>query len=177
MYGSQRHVKCDETYPACRRCTSSGRSCDGTSEPSNTWEVLTVSSLSPSPDRSRSPGRHDDKAEASFAFFQLRTLDYLVDLLGNEWKPLVLRATRQNDAIYYAALSIGSMHRTVLQRQVLCTGLDVDEYAVQQYTRSLRCLVSDNRKTSVDTVLAACLLYIGFEVGCSSYCLPESYLQ
>jgi hypothetical protein len=167
--GSQRHVKCDETHPSCKRCTSTGRECDGCPEPSDAWEVLTLSSISasPSPERRTSAGRYDDKAEASFAFFQLRTVDYLSGLLGREWKPLVLRAADQNDAIYHAALSIGSIHKTVLQKQKLCIHLDEDEYAVQQYTRSLRRLLSGQEahgSTSVDIILAACILYIGFEV-------------
>lgn len=111
--------------------------------------------------------RHDGNAEVSFAFFQLHTLDYLADLSGQAWKALVLRAAEQNDAIHHAALAVGSMHKTVLSQQVLSTDLHDDEYAVQQYTHSLRKLAaaqSVDNSNSVDVVLAACVLYIGFEV-------------
>jgi hypothetical protein len=79
----------------------------------------------------------------------------------------VLRAAEQNDAIYHAALAIGSMHRTIMSKQLLSTDLDDDMYAVKQYTRSLRMLASkadSEHFATVDIVLAACILFIGFEV-------------
>jgi hypothetical protein len=161
-------VKCDETYPACKQCTSTGRACDGCALPSNEWEVVTVSSISSSPNRRPNLARYDDKAEACFAFFQHRTVDYLTGLLDQQWKPVVLRAAEQNDAIYHAVLAIGSMHKTTMSRQSLSTDLNDDEYAVRQYTRSLRMLASRSESdpvAKIDVILAACILFVGFEVG------------
>jgi hypothetical protein len=164
-----RHVKCDETYPACKKCTSTGRKCDGCAQPSAEWEVVTVSSISPtsSPDRRPSPGRYDEKAEVCFAFFQHSTVNYLAGLLDHQWKGLLLRAAEQNDAIYYAAVAMGSMHKTVMSRQLLGTDVDEDLYAIKQYTQSLRILASrpdSNHVASVDVMLTACILFTGFEV-------------
>lgn len=164
---SFRHLKCDETFPACKRCTTTGRACSGCPEPSNEWEVVTIPAISSSPDRRPSPTQYDDKAEACFSFFQRRTVDYLTGLLGQPWKPLVLRAAEQSDAIYHAVLAIGSMHKTIISRQSLSTGLNDDNYAVGQYTRALRILASppdSSQAFTTDVVLAACLLFIGFEV-------------
>jgi hypothetical protein len=164
---SIRHVKCDETYPACKRCTSTGRTCDGCANPSPKWEVVTIPSISSSPERRPSPAQYDENAEACFAFFQHRTADYLAGLLDQRWKSLVLRAAEQNDAIYHAVLAIGSMHRTIVSRQSLSSGLDDDMYAVKQYTRSMRMLASgpdSEQFATVDVTLAACILFIGFEV-------------
>jgi hypothetical protein len=160
-----RHVKCDETFPACERCSSTGRKCDGCAPPSAEWEIVTSSSISSSPERRPGPARYDDESGACFAFFQYRTADYLTGLLDQQWKPLVLRAAEQNDAIYHAVLAIGSMHRTVMSRQRRSSDLDEDVYAVKQYTRSLRILAAQaDNVASVDVVLAACILFIGFEV-------------
>jgi hypothetical protein len=128
---------------------------------------VTVSSISSSPDRRPSSAGYDDRAEACFAFFQHRTVDYLTGLLDQQWKPVVLRAAEQNDAIYHAVLAIGSMHKTIISRQLLSTDLDDDKYAVKQYTRSLRMLASgpdSDHVATVDVILAACILFIGFEV-------------
>jgi hypothetical protein len=171
-YKSIRHVKCDETYPACKRCTTTGRVCDGFAQSSAEWEIVTVSSISsssisPSPEIHPSPARYDEKAEVCLSFFQHRTIDYLAGLLNQQWKPLMLRAADQNDAIYHAMLAMGSMHKTVVSRQSLSTDLDDDVYAVKQYTRSMRMLASELNKdnvNSIDIILTACILYIGFEV-------------
>jgi hypothetical protein len=125
---------------------------------------VTVSSVSATPSRRPSPAQYDDEAEACFAFFQHRTVDYVAGLLGQQWKPLVLRAAEQSDAIYYAVLALGSMHKTVLSRQSLSTDLDEDVYAVKQYTRSLRLLGLGDQAATVDIILTACILFIGFEV-------------
>jgi hypothetical protein len=160
---SLRHVKCDETYPACKRCTSTSRTCDGCAQSSDKWEVVTVSSISSGLDRRPSLAQYDNKAEACFTFFEHRTVGYLAGLLDQQWKPLVLRAAEKNDAIYHAVLAIGSMHKTIMSRQLLSTALDDDGYAVKQYTRSLRML--GDHIAAVDVVLTACILFIGFEVG------------
>ncbi|KIV99596.1 uncharacterized protein PV09_08772 [Verruconis gallopava] len=161
-----RHVKCDEAYPSCRRCLSAGRICDGCAAPSDDWEVVTVSSIGTSPDRRPSPARYDGQAADCFAFFQRHTVEYLTGLLDQDWKQLLLQASEHSDAIYHAALAMGSMHRTVLSRQSLSVGLEEDPYAVKQYTKSLRMLAparNNDQSISADIVLSACLLFIGFE--------------
>lgn len=155
-------MKCDETYPACNRCISTGRTCDGCTQRSDEWEIVTIPSVSPGLGRRPSPSKYDGKAEASFTFFQRRTADYLAGLFDRQWKELVLRAAEQNDAIYHAVLAIGSMHKSFMSRQWLNIE-EEDTYAVKQYSRSLRTLAS-KRSATVDTVLAACIIYIGFEV-------------
>jgi hypothetical protein len=54
-----------------------------------------------------------------------------------------------------------------MSKQALSTNLDEDMYAVGQYTRSLRMLASGAKSdpvATVDVILAACILFIGFEV-------------
>jgi hypothetical protein len=162
-------VKCDELYPACQKCTSTGRVCDGTSQPANSWEVITVSSISPTsnPDRRPSPARYDEKAEICFAFFKQHTINYLAGLLDHQLKALFLRAVEQNDAIYHAAVAMGSMHKTVFARQSMSTDFSEDVYAVKQYNKSLRILAArpDSKHVApVDVMLTACILFTGFEV-------------
>lgn len=164
-----RHLKCDELWPACQKCTSTGRICDGTAQPSTSWAVVTVSSMSPtsSPDRRLSPAHYDEKAEVCFAFFQHHTVNYLAGLLDHQLKALLLRAVDQNDAIYHAAVALGSMHKTIVAKQSLSTDFEEDVYAVKQYNRSLRILTDrpdSSHATPVDVILIACILFTGFEV-------------
>ncbi|KAF2430654.1 hypothetical protein EJ08DRAFT_214961 [Tothia fuscella] len=167
-----RHIKCDETYPACKQCTATGRTCDGFAQPSTEWRNVTVSSTSPyliSPCPKRRPNCPDGDAgyaDICFSFFEFRTVDYLTGLLGQEWKPLMLQAVEQNDAVYHAMLAMGSMHKTISTKQTLDNTLEEDIYAVQQYTRAMRILVSkinNDGAAPVDVVLTACILFIGFE--------------
>jgi hypothetical protein len=94
-------------------------------------------------------------------------VDYLAGLLDDRWKSSILQAVEQSDALYHASLAIGSMHKTLLSKQVLRIRLEDDQYAIKQYTQSLRMLSpnSDSKnETPIEVVLTACLLYIGFEV-------------
>lgn len=128
---------------------------------------MTAPSITSSPDRRPNSVQYDGEAEACFAFFQHRTVEYLTGLLDQQWKLIVLRAAEQNDAIYHAVLAIGSMHKTIVSKQSLSTHLNYDTYAVKQYTRSLRMLMSTrdgDHVATVDTILAACILFTGFEV-------------
>lgn len=123
-----------------------------------------MSSISSSPSRRPSPTEHDGKAEAALAFFQGKTADYLAGLLDRHWKNYVLRAAEQNDAIYHAVLAIGSMHKSIMTKNPPSIDGGSEVYAVKQYTRSLRLLASGESAT-IDVMLAACILFVGFEVG------------
>lgn len=139
------------------------------------WDVMTISSvsssasssLSPSPERKLSPRPYEANADACFAYFQLHTVDYLAGLLDRGLSPFILRAVEQNEALYHAALAMGSMHKTIMSGQKLQIQLDDNQYAIQQYTKALRKLVpgQDHGTTvPVEVILTACLLFIGFEV-------------
>ena len=124
-------------------------------------------SLSPSPERRPNVGTYDDRADASFLFFKQHTIDYLAGLLDYQWGPLILRAIEHSDALYHAALAMGSVHKTVLSQQKLEIDLDGDHFALKEYTRALRSLSPTSKmasSTPVEIVLTACLLFLGFEV-------------
>lgn len=132
----------------------------------------TCSSISPPPERRRRSGQHDDREDVSLAFFKQYTLEYLAGLLDDHWSPLILRAMEQSDALYHATLAMGSMHKTILEKQRLNIGLDDDKWAIKQYTRSLRMLSASSeeaKKAPLEVILTACLLYIGFEVSSISF--------
>jgi hypothetical protein len=79
----------------------------------------------------------------------------------------LLRAAEQNEAIFHAAVAMGSMHKTVMSKQFLGTDFEDDIYSVKQYTRALRILASrtdDDQVASLDVMLTACILFTGFEV-------------
>lgn len=164
-------MKCDETFPSCKRCAVARRVCDGCAPPDE-WEVVTVSSLSstssasPSPERQLALRQPDERSDVSFAFFRQHTVNYLAGLLDQHWGPLILRTIEQNDVLYHAALAIGSVHKTVLAKQQLDVDLDVDRYAVKHYTKALRLLSpgANGVAPPIEVMLTACLLFVGFEV-------------
>jgi hypothetical protein len=167
-YPSIRHVKCDEFRPACKPCTSTGRICDGytASEPADSWQIitplLTTGNLGLIPQASIL----NDKANVSLHYFRNRTIAYMSGLFGSECGPVILRASAQNQAIYYATLAVGSIHKDLETR---CDGNAVtsDEWATKQYINSIRSLTvktSVSNNAQMDVVLATCVLYTCFEV-------------
>jgi hypothetical protein len=73
----------------------------------------------------------------------------------------------QDEAVHYAILAIGNVHKDLERGIGLTTTASTDEWATKQYLKSMRSLtVNKSRDLSVhtDVVLATCILYACFEV-------------
>ncbi|KAK0614702.1 hypothetical protein B0T14DRAFT_570607 [Immersiella caudata] len=113
-----RRVKCDETKPACSRCTSAGRICDGyasstTSHQSRRALAAAVRQLQVVGPASRVLGDAlpvDDVA--CFDFFRLCTASMTGSVLPGEfWSRQLLQASHAEPAVWRAAAAIGALHR------------------------------------------------------------------
>ena len=163
----ERRVKCDETRPACLRCTSSGRVCDGDYQvqppyPSQQADIVSVVAgpsfdihLHVSPESKR-----------SFAFFIQRSSAQQAGFFGSAfWERLVLQAAYHEPIIRHAIVAIGSLQglqecRTVVE--------DADKlFALEQYNHAIRGLLHpppQSGERGVDVCLIACILFVCFEV-------------
>jgi hypothetical protein len=108
----------------------------------------------------------DDKANASLHYFRNRTIAYISGLFGLDCGPVILRASAHNQAIYFATLAIGSIHKD-LETKGGVEALTIDGWATEQYINSIRNLTVEKgvgKKLQMDIVLATCVLYTCFEV-------------
>jgi hypothetical protein len=157
-------VKCDEARPACLRCTSTSRVCDGYSDvqsplssPSTAVQVI----AGPSFDIAASP-----ESKRSFHFFRQRTCPQLAGFFGSEfWERFVLQAAYHESAVHHAIVAIGSLHELFEHQTALPDANRA--FALKQYNLAIQDLLvplSQNGQRGVDVCLISCVLFTCFEV-------------
>lgn len=176
-----RRIKCDETRPACLRCTSTRRACDGYAPESSCSSFFSSpSGFSPGSllllnqvDRGPSLNIHPcDQSARSFSFFAQYTCHQLAGFFESPfWERLVLQTTHQEPAIRHAVTAIGSLH--MQQKGNLTLGpLNTEKtFALVQYNLAIRHLLTpriskwqrgDNR-APIDVCLILSILFTCFE--------------
>jgi hypothetical protein len=134
---------------------------------SDSWEIITSASATKNLGLLPQPFKFDDQANASFHYFGAHTVTYISGLFGAECEHALLRVGAQDEAVHYAILAIGNVHKDLERGGGLPTTAGSDEWATKQYLKSMRSLtVNKSRDLNVHTnvVLATCILYICFEV-------------
>lgn len=182
-----RRVKCDEGKPSCKRCSSTGRKCDGyfySGVPSGTTTRLTpptatnqnLHSTKSSIDVSPSLTFLDTNIEQrSFDFFHQNTIPQLSSIFGSpSWKQLnrlLLQAAYHEPAVRHASVALGALHETfeLSSRPLLSSNEETTntQFAVQQYVKALGYLVNPairRGKPAADVALITCILFVCFEV-------------
>jgi hypothetical protein len=122
-------VKCDEEKPHCKRCTSTGRTCDGydvnfrppshsssNSPPSGCYQL--ARSQSPIP---LAPALYLKTTEErnSFEFFTTYAISSLRGFLDSPfWQREVLQAAHHHESIQHCIVALGAMHRRYYEGSV-----------------------------------------------------------
>ena len=178
-----RRVKCDETKPECRRCTSTGRKCDGYVS----FEAFVPSARKPSESAGhRSDGKslvapslrpNNQLAQLetrSLEYFRRRSLYALSGFIETEfWSRFLFQVSESEPAVKHAIIAFSSFHeRTEPQylslqersQQTLSPGRQHD-FALEQYNRAVRLLrqrlSQDDRSKNV--TLTSCILFTCME--------------
>lgn len=169
-----RHVKCDETWPACFRCASTGRKCDGyrnkppssgrESPASGLWTGSVISLL---PQADRNDFRY-------IQFFHLRGAPALTGYYDSTfWSELLLQASFTDAAVRHALVAVSCTFET--QEKALSQGQSLGrsvktqsndrDFVLRQYNHAIRSLTqrSPGNKPSREIVLITCLLFICLE--------------
>ncbi|KAK4443303.1 hypothetical protein QBC34DRAFT_284485, partial [Podospora aff. communis PSN243] len=172
-----RRVKCDEGKPACQRCISTGRVCDGYGiwggggnsygSAERAVNTLFKQSSRKAPSASKTlkttspaliPGL-DQQEYATFDFFRRRTATKLPGMFSSEfWDTLVFQLSSREPAVLHAVIALAATHRRAIavghaRRPFLATdekdvGLDSDEVlALQQFNKAVGHLQRFKRKT------------------------------
>lgn len=172
-----RRIKCDEAKPACIKCTSTGRTCDGytkTHDPSP--DPPAGSQLVPVPAQSipnelsvSVDGDYDERR--GFHVFQSHFWPLLSSALESVfWERLILQTSHADTAIRHAAIAFGSLgERLRINNVMTFDNEDANRLhirACSQYHKAIKELreqLSSGQERSVEFTLIACFLFIIFE--------------
>lgn len=158
-----RRVKCGEEKPFCKRCTSTGRKCDGYA-PVN----------QPAQGRKSSPQAHlsenieDPMEQKIFHFFCTTSAPKLPGYFSNDfWGRRVLQASAVEPSIRHAVIAIGAVHHDFISRHESIKVHDpsIIAFAFRQYTKAISHLhrLMSTRTQQLDFTLISCILFISFD--------------
>lgn len=170
-----RRIKCDETKPACTRCTSTGRKCEG-------YPVLAPTAKKSQPPLPRQPfPAHeglslyrvtleipgDDIERRSLCYMRERAIYDISGYFEFEfWDRLVLQISHTEPAVRHALLGLSSLCETYEPQ-----GFESDQdkraqFALKHYNEAVGLLansLSAAIQPRLEVVLACCLVFVWFE--------------
>ncbi|KAK7903316.1 hypothetical protein LTR67_001334 [Exophiala xenobiotica] len=180
-----RRIKCDETKPSCKRCTSTGRKCDGYEFSKETsGKSASSSTLSPpqrpyvtvqhlfQPDSISKPFQGNTQQRRIFHRFQYCTVPAFAG--GSEsgfWTKLVLKVGQEEPVVRNAIIALGTLHEDYQERcgkyspQLIED--DSHRHALSLYSGALRQLnqrLNEPTKTNAKLAIIASILFACFEV-------------
>jgi hypothetical protein len=187
MSHRSRHVKCDESRPACRRCVSTGRVCDGygiwgggspNSQPQHN-NALSIC-CTPIP-----LGNLNSDEQMSFDWFKEKTTKRFVGIFTSDfWETLVFQASAQEPAVRHAVVALSAAHRFDSNCGALITpaahGFDAEKFTLQQYNKAIHYLRSNpiiNNKNNLRVTLITCLVFVTLEYLRGQYKSGNAHLR
>lgn len=181
-----RRVKCDEAKPSCRRCTSTGRKCDGYEQiahatnggrnrtPDSSTSDFSLDAVLCNPSTSISKCSREQR---SFQFFLERTVTQFTTFFpSNLWTEIVLQVAYCEPSIRHAVFALSAFHEHFLEEHGAINkgGLVEDtaegSFALSQYNLAIRKLVDPQSPVSEISLqakvvnLISCLMFFGIEV-------------
>ncbi|KAK0111143.1 hypothetical protein ONS95_001519 [Cadophora gregata] len=179
-----RRVKCDEVKPACNKCTSTGRICEGYAPP-----VAKPSKPAPRAQLKLLPGPRiipNPSAELQGDIIQRRSFHYfrarhMAETPGNFepafWETLVLKFSHSFPTVKQSLVALSCMYEEY-ERCHASRPVDSFQFsgsAIHQYTIAVRELVnyiaSDKQDNTV--TLISCLIFVWIELLQGNF--PEAY--
>ncbi|TPX12572.1 uncharacterized protein E0L32_000749 [Thyridium curvatum] len=201
-----RKVKCDEGRPACNRCISTGRTCDGygvwgggspalqnhglpkSRLGSNALAVAETraSGIVVRRDLSSSPLIVSDSEQACFEWFARRTTTKMPGLFVAEiWKSLIFQASTTEPAVLHSVLAFSSHHQKAAKKGLNLgrVSQDLDEqeqFMLRQYTTAivhLQSVLSRSDHSSTQIALVACAMLTCLEMLRGHFQAAESHFR
>ena len=189
-----RKVKCDEDRPACHRCISTGRVCDGY----GIWggggnfyshqQRLTGSKDSRVVPRPLAPVSLASGTEEKgyFEWFKCRTAIKLPgSFVSSFWNTLLFQASLNEPAVLHAVLSLSSVHKTgtinaEVQRKTDNIPNEQELFTLQHYVKAIthlqpHFLVKD--RASVRVALITCVVFVCLELLRGHFKTAQIHLQ
>jgi hypothetical protein len=179
-----RRIKCDEGRPACSRCTSTGRTCEGYGIWGGGRNIGSISSdkkslpwgtdvFAPRPPAPISVLAATTQEKEYFDWFKTRTLHRLSgSFISRFWKVLVIQASFQEPAVMHAVLALSAIHRrgvvTAAEGKTpsMMFVRSQDHFALAHYLQAiqhLRTHFDTHDKASFRVALMTCILFVTFD--------------
>ncbi|CZR53602.1 uncharacterized protein PAC_03482 [Phialocephala subalpina] len=198
-----RRVKCDESRPACKRCVSTGRVCDGY----GIWggggngysqRSASNSSIESSPAMTLVPASQNNvpasitvtcmstHEQYCFEWFMCRTVKKFPGLLPSPfWETLVCQASSSEPAVLHAVLALSSAHKkdgldSNGPLKIQNTPDTLEQFMLQQYSTAINHLqphFSAKSRDSIRVALVTCLLFIYMEFLRGHYKTANAHLR
>uniref|UniRef100_A0A0B7KAR3 Zn(2)-C6 fungal-type domain-containing protein n=1 Tax=Bionectria ochroleuca TaxID=29856 RepID=A0A0B7KAR3_BIOOC len=187
-----RKVKCDESFPVCHRCMSTGRTCEGYGiwggggaggKPGVACSTIHPRSrLPPLPGNGKpgygsiigplySPACHypvvlDEGDKARFEWFRHRSAPKLPGtFVTGFWTKLVFQAASTEPSVLHAVLALGTVHRTPTLSDNTAASQEV--ITLRHYTKAIRHLqyhLNATGRASLHVSLIGCVIFICLEL-------------
>lgn len=187
-----RKVKCDEFKPSCRRCTTSGRTCGGYANNSNTSDALVISKRR-SPTAEFSPGPElDNRLSNALDGIELQWLHRFSSHTGpalsgdpenkSFWSIELPQLSFSEPAIRHALLAVSSCHahfETQPGDPKQCGDIVCRDFTIKHYSLAIATLrqLLDLESTKLHVPLVCCLLFICLECLYGNTSLILAHLQ
>ena len=185
---SIRHIRCDNTHPACRKCSSTGRTCEWYQEDlAISWVIQNDCARQRVPICAL-PGAHsiEPLEYRSLQYYQNNTSQHLAGYAdGNFWTKLVLQVGYREPCVRYALVALGSLHEAFQDEHFSNSRLFPHEtpsgrYSWYTYTKAIALLnahIDRNSWQGVDIALLCCVLCVGFEWMRGCYVAAETHVR
>ena len=189
-----RKVKCDESYPACRRCVSTGRVCDGY----GIWggggnfyghdqrpQVSGDGTIVPRPACVSFFVATTEEKEY-FDWFKCRTTVKLPgSFISDFWTTLILQASLSEPTVLHAVLALSSVHRGGIlngdrQEQSNSVPDKLEQFTLQQYVQAINHLqphFSAKDRSSFRVALIACIVFVSLDFLRGHFTTAQIHLQ
>jgi len=197
-----RKVKCDEQFPACHRCISTGRVCDGYGiwgGGGNSYAERYAKSHSP-PEQcsttislplkgaiSNRPALANASERAYLDWFSNQTANKLPGVFGaGFWDTLVLQAAATEPAVLHAVLALSCAHRSTssagVNKALSNPGRPDkhEQFCLRQYSSAICGLkphFMSSTKASIRVALIACIIFTCLEFVRGHYQTAKSHLH
>jgi hypothetical protein len=187
-------VKCDEVYPVCRRCVSTGRTCDGY----GVWgggESSSVYTYGPTVSRNSTffPRSSyisflviSNEENELFDWFKSRTVGKLPgSFISDFWTTLLLQATLSEPAVLHAVLAMTSVHKGGVinadhQQSRNSVPDKLEQVTLQHYLKAISHLQPHflaKDRASIRIALITCIAFISLDFLRGYFATAQIHLQ
>lgn len=192
-----RKVKCDEGFPSCRRCVSTGRKCDGY----GIWggggnhhirsQCTTAGEKSivlPRPAYFSSLVASTEEKKY-FDWFKQRTAPKLPgSYISSFWTTLLLQASHSEPAVLHAVLALSAVHKGDIPNEChqrkQTSNLEVlgqaEQFTLQHYVKAIKGLqphFSAKNRASFRIALISCIAFVSLEFLRGNFTAAQVHLQ
>ncbi|KAL4866938.1 hypothetical protein BDV12DRAFT_210223 [Aspergillus spectabilis] len=186
-----RHVRCDEAFPACKNCTSTGRKCDGYERshlPTTVIRRKQFLSSHHSTSTLRSlqqniltnlPGVSSDELR-SFTFYIGKTMPMMSMAFDSKlWQQLVLQMIEGEPAVFHAVVALSALHEHSFHTQNIKQNA-YHHFSLSQYNRAISSLhqrAGSNDPQLRQVVLTCCIIFCTLELFQGDYQVAFAHLR